>query len=70
MPMSATVQMMKVQNVIGMYFRRPPMSSFMSKVWCAAWLTEPGAEEQAGLEEGVGEEVEHAGGPGADAEAP
>ena len=29
-----------------------------------------GAEEQAGLEEGVGEEVEDAAGPGADAEAP
>ena len=33
MPMSATVQMMKVQNVFGMNFSRPPMSSFMSKVW-------------------------------------
>ena len=33
--------MMNVQNVFGMYFRRPPMSSFMSKVWCTAWLTEP-----------------------------
>ena len=29
-----------------MYFRRPPMSFFMSKL-CTAWLTEPGAEEQA-----------------------
>ena len=32
---------MNVQNVLGMYFRRPPMSAFMSKLWWHAWLTEP-----------------------------
>ena len=40
-----------------MYFRSPPMSFFMSKLW-TAWLTEPDAEEQQALEEGVGEQVE------------
>ena len=43
------------------------MSSFMSKLW-TAWADRAGAEEQAGLEEGVGEEVEQRGGPRADAE--
>ena len=39
-PMSAAVQMTKVQYVLGMNRFRPPMSSFMSKE-CTAWATEP-----------------------------
>ena len=47
-----------VANVIGMYFRSPPMCR-MSCSWCSAWITLP-AEEQAGLE-GVREQVEDSG---------
>ena len=69
MPASASVPMMNVQNVCGMYFRRPPMSFFMSKEWCEPeWLTEPAPRNRHGLEEGVGEEVEHRRRPRADAE--
>ena len=61
--------MMNVQNVIGMYFRRPPMSFFMSKEWwLPEWLTEPAPRNRQRLEEGVSEDVEDAGRPGADTE--
>ena len=56
-PMRAIDPMMKVRKVWGITFRRPPMSVFMSKL-CTAWLDRARAEEEAGLEEGVGEEVE------------
>ena len=46
---------------------QPPMSSFMSKL-CTEWRDRARPEEQAGLEEGVGEEVEERRRPGADAE--
>ena len=46
------------------------MSFFMSKLWCDAGVAHrAGAEEQAALEEGVGEDVEHGRQPGAGAEA-
>ncbi len=38
---------------------RPPMLR-MSCSWCIAWITEPNAEEQQRLEEGVREQMEHA----------
>ena len=42
--------MTNVQNVFGMYLRRPPMSFFMSKVWCEpAWLTEPAPRNRQAL---------------------
>ena len=41
---------MKVQNVIGMYLRRPPMSFFMSKEWCVPlWLTDPAPRNSRAL---------------------
>ncbi len=42
--------MMKVQKVIGMYLRRPPMSFFMSKEWCEPeWLMEPAPRNSRAL---------------------
>ena len=50
MPASASVPIMNVQNVIGMYLRRPPMSFFMSKEWCAPlWLTDPAPRNRSAL---------------------
>ena len=50
MPASASVPIMNVQNVIGMYLRRPPMSFFMSKEWCEPeWLTEPAPRKSSAL---------------------
>jgi hypothetical protein len=41
---------MNVQNVSGMYFRRPPMSFFMSKEWCEPeWLTDPAPRNRFAL---------------------
>ena len=40
--------MMKVQNVLGMYLRSPPIFR-MSKVWWAAWLTEPAPRNRQAL---------------------
>ena len=73
--MMASVDATKVPNVSGMYFRRPPMlrmscerivvvDAHVHRVDDAA-----GAEEEAGLEEGVREDVEEARGEGADADA-
>ena len=39
---------MKVLNVVGMYFFSPPISR-MSKVWWAAWLTEPAPRNRQAL---------------------
>ena len=70
MPTSASVPMMNVTNVIGIFLRRPPMSFFMSKEWCEPeWLTEPAPRNRQRLEEGVGEDVEHRRRPRPDAEA-
>ena len=50
MPASAADPMMNVQNVTGMYLRRPPMSCFMSKLWCdPEWLTEPAPRNRPAL---------------------
>ena len=50
MPASASEPMMNVQNVCGMYLRRPPMSFFMSKEWCEPeWLTEPAPRKRSAL---------------------
>ena len=43
------MQITKVQKVLGMYLRSPPMSFFMSKVWCTAWLTEPAPRNRQAL---------------------
>ena len=49
-PTSAAVPTMNVQNVIGMYFRRPPMSFFMSNEWwLPEWLTEPAPKNKRAL---------------------
>ena len=39
---------MKVQKVVGMYLRMPPMSFFMSKL-CTAWLSEPAPRNRHAL---------------------
>ena len=42
--------MMNVTNVIGMYFRSPPMSFFMSKEWWEPeWLIEPAPRNSRAL---------------------
>ena len=66
MPAIASVAARKVQNVIGIRSRRPPI---LPHVLLAAHGVDDGAgaEEQAGLEEGVRHQVEHAGGVCADA---
>ena len=62
------VQIMKVHVGLGHELAAcRPCRSFMSKE-CTAVGDRAGAEEQAGLEHGVGEEVEQGRGPGADAE--
>src|SRR6478735_8674720 len=49
-PTSASEPIMNVQNVIGMYLRRPPMSFFMSKEWCEPeWLTDPAPRKRRAL---------------------
>ena len=58
-PQSANVAARKVQNVIGIVVRRPPILR-MSCSPPIAWITEPAAEEQAGLEERVRHQVEDA----------
>ena len=40
--------MRKVPKVLGMNFRMPPMSSFMSKL-CTAWATEPAPRNRPAL---------------------
>ena len=60
---------MNVQNVIGMYLRRPPMSFFMSKEWCEPeWLTEPAPRNSSALKNAWVKRWKTAGGPRADAE--
>ena len=49
-----------VTKVTGIALRRPPILR-MSCSPAMAWITEPGAEEEQRLEEGVGEQVEHPG---------
>jgi hypothetical protein len=50
MPERASVPITKVQKVIGMCLRRPPMSFFMSKEWWAPeWLTEPAPRNSRAL---------------------
>ena len=49
-PHSARVEMIHVENVMGMNLRRPPMSFFMSNEWCdALWLIEPAARKRHAL---------------------
>src|SRR5581483_2061001 len=49
-PASAADAMTKVVNVGGMYLRRPPMSFFMSKLWCEPeWLTDPAPRNRQAL---------------------
>ena len=61
--------MMNVTPVTGIHFRSPPIFR-MSCSSCMPWITEPDAEEQQRLEEGVGDHVEDGGhvGAGADGE--
>ena len=41
-PARASEQMIQHVAVIGIFLARPPMSFFMSKLWCEPeWLTEP-----------------------------
>ena len=50
MPARASEPIMKVTKVIGMNFRRPPMSFFMSKEWCdPEWLIEPAPRKRSAL---------------------
>ena len=50
MPASAKDPIMNVQNVIGMGFRRPPMSLFMSNEWCdPEKLTDPAPRKSKAL---------------------
>ena len=58
---------MNVTAVIGMNLRSPPLWR-MSCSSCMPWMTEPGPEEQQGLEEGVGDHVEDGGDVGARAD--
>ena len=61
--------MMNVQNVIGMYLRRPPMSFFMSKEWCEPeWLTEPAPRNSSALKKAWVKRWKTAADPRADAE--
>ena len=48
MPANASDEMAKVQKVVGMYFLSPPIF-VMSKVWWAAWLTEPAPRKRHAL---------------------
>ena len=59
----------KVQKVVGMYFRRPPMSFFMSKLWCEPeWLTEPAPRNRQALKNAWVKRWKMAADPRADAE--
>ena len=41
-PHSAAVETIHATKVIGIFLRSPPMSFFMSKLWCEpVWPTEP-----------------------------
>jgi hypothetical protein len=45
--------------VIGIFFARPPMSCFMSKLWCdPEWLTDPAHRNRAHLKKAWCEDVE------------
>ena len=49
MPASASDPMRKVQNVIGMNLRSPPISR-MSNEWCVPpWLTDPAPRKRSAL---------------------
>ena len=49
MPASASDPIRNVQNVIGMYLRRPPISR-MSNEWCVPlWLTDPAPRNSSAL---------------------
>ncbi len=49
MPASDSVAIRKVQKVVGIFFRSPPMSSTMLKLWPAAWLSEPAPRNRQAL---------------------
>lgn len=49
MPARLAAEMTNVQKVLGMTFRRPPMSSTMSKLWWQAWLSEPAPRNRLAL---------------------
>ena len=50
MPASASDPMMNVQNVMGIGFRSPPMSLFMSNEWCdPEKLTDPAPRKRSAL---------------------
>ena len=56
----AIVAIAIVAAVTGIALRRPPI--FRMSCWsCMPWITEPGAEEQQRLEEGMGHQMEHSG---------
>ena len=65
----ARVEMTKVPKVICILRHNLPMSFFTSKEGEAEWPDRPRSQEEAGLEEGVGEDVEHGREPRSDAEA-
>ncbi len=49
-PARAAEAITKVQKVMGMCLRRPPMSFFMSKLWWdPLWLTEPAPRNRSAL---------------------
>ena len=49
-PASASVEMIHVVAVIGIFLARPPISFFMSKEWCEPeWLTEPADKNKQAL---------------------
>ena len=56
-PARAIMPTAKVAKVTRIRRRSPP-SCRMSCSWWAAWMTEPAPEEEQGLEEGVGQQVE------------
>ncbi len=50
MPARAADAITKVPNVTGMCLRSPPMSFFMSKLWCdPEWLTDPAPRKRQAL---------------------
>ena len=49
-PARAAEPITNVVKVTGMCLRRPPMSFFMSKLWCEPeWLTEPAPRNRSAL---------------------